>query len=133
MSHQHFINFKALENELGDNFKKNEKNENLPFSDIKVLKFSQDNPFKFLYKTSYLADDFEEIDIYKNQVQKNTRTSVIALSVQERKEKIKNWTVKKAYNAPNPIAPNKKRDLMYLVDNNYVKRTYYEFYNSLRV
>ena len=131
LSHSEFIDFKALSHEFGGNFTTNKKNETFSFGDIKILKFTRENPFTFYYKTSYQAEDFDIVDTFQTTGKRNTRGSA-AITEEERIDKMREWTVQKAYNTPIPIAANKKRDLMYLVENNYIKKTYFEFYNSLK-
>ncbi|KAF6210076.1 hypothetical protein GE061_015832 [Apolygus lucorum] len=81
---------------------------------IKVVKVCQENPFVFQYKTSYQAEIFEIVDTCWSKLKRRNTRASNDLSVEERKEKLKNWTVKKAYNGRIPIAENKKKDLKYL-------------------
>lgn len=133
LSHGDFMDFKALASELGQNFTVNLKNETFPFTNIKMWKITRENPFVFHYKTSYQEDELNTVDTFDAKgKKKNTRGSGNIVTVEERINKTKEWVIKKAYRDSISISDNKKRDLMYLAENNYIKRVYFDFYNSLK-
>lgn len=70
-------------NKTGEHFTTNEKNE----MGIKVIKLCRENPFRFHYKTSYQAEDFDYVDMNRVKM-RNTRRSSRNLSVEELKEEI---------------------------------------------
>lgn len=112
MSFEDFFDWKDVCTQMGLNITKNEDNELVKFSDIKILKIEKLSPQVLYYKHSYSDETFKKAVII-------------------RKKKNPEIVIKKAYDSKPGISERKKADLLDLLNKNVIPKYYAPFYNSL--
>lgn len=127
LAHNDFIDIKQLAAAMGSNFNINQNGEAVLLSKIKVVKVEKDVPFSFFYKYSYSESDNEWKMVDLRCQKKSARTSgsgYITFS-----DTLP--ALEKAYKTKLPLNDNKKKDLKFLLDKNFIPSYYHNFYNSL--
>lgn len=61
LSHEDIIDLKDLTERLNVNITKDDENESVKISDIRILKVTKEFPYKIFYKTGYDEENFKEI------------------------------------------------------------------------
>lgn len=128
LTHDDFINVKQLMADTGTNFNVNSNGEPVLLNKIRVVKVEKKKPFLFFYKTSYAEsyDNWKTVDVRHVQQKKNTRASGSAINSSETLP-----SLQKAYKTKLSINENKKKDLRFLLEKNYIPKYYHNFYQSL--
>lgn len=119
LNYQHFINFKQLTSNMGNNFNKNNLGQKVVWKDIKVLKVSKEHPDRLFYKTSNEEPDFGEIIIINKTRNAKKKNNVLELS--------------KLFTEPPGISKEKKKDLIHLCESNLIPENYQYFFKQLKV
>lgn len=119
LNYQHFINFKQLTSNMGNNFNKNTLGQKVVWKDVKVLKVSKEHPARLFYKTSYDEPDFGEIIIINKTRNAKKKSDVLELS--------------KLFTEPPGISIEKKKDLIHLCESKLIPDNYHYFFKQLKV
>lgn len=127
LAHNDFIDIKQLAAAMGSNFSVNQNGEAVLLSKIKVVKVEKDVPFSFFYKYSYSESDNEWKMVDLRRQKKSARTSGSGnITFSDTLP-----ALEKAYKTKLPLNDNKKKDLKFLLDKNFIPSYYHNFYNSL--
>lgn len=116
ISYDFFLNLKLLQEQWGYNYNENTDKNNVVWNDIKVLKFTRDDPFIFNYKTSYTQSDYCAINM------RNKRKKMMDITEIE---------IKPVYSESLKLKTKKANDLKDLAKKNLVPSYYAGYYNSL--
>ena len=127
LAHNDFIDIKELTAAMGTNFIINENGESVLVSKIKMVKVEKDVPFSFFYKNSYSESDEEWKLVDIRHQKKSTRTLGSANNVYSDTLP----ALEKAYKTKLPLNDNKKKDLKFLLEKNFIPSYYQNFYNLL--
>lgn len=128
LSHDDFVDVKQLMADTGINFNVNTKGEQVFISNLRIVRVEKNQPFLFFYKMSYTeSEEWKSVDVRGNaMVKKTTRRSE---SASTRFNTLP--TLKKAYKSKLTINENKKKDLKFLLEKNFIPNYYKGFYESL--
>lgn len=127
LAHNDFIDIKQLAAAMGSNFNINQNGEAVLLSKIKVVKVEKDVPCSFFYKYSYSESDNEWKMVDLRRQKKSARTSGSGnITFSDTLP-----ALEKAYKTKLPLNDNKKKDLKFLLDKNFIPSYYHNFYNSL--
>ncbi|XP_047513909.1 uncharacterized protein LOC125055490 [Pieris napi] len=112
--HNDFYDLKVLQESWGNNFNVDEDNNQVKWIDIKQLRVEKQHPLIFFYKTSYSETDFKKVCVRNRS----------------RRYKDQNFSPQllKAYTEKQPLAENKKRDIMELIEKNIIPTNYVNSY-----
>lgn len=127
LAHNDFIDIKQLTAAMGTNFNTNQNGESVLLSKIKVIKIEKDVPFSFFYKYSYSENDDEWKMVDIRRPKKSTRT--LGSANTGLSDALP--TIEKAYKTKLQLNDNKKKDLKFLLEKNFIPNYYHNFYNSL--
>lgn len=118
LTHDNFIDIKALAASIGKNFSKNVEKGIVKLGDIKILKVeaTDDNNYSYSYKTSYEDTEFKTVIIDKVGKTRNT---------------VSNINLKNAYREKLQVCEKKKKRLLDLIKKNIVPRFYKSFFENL--
>ncbi|CAG9767658.1 unnamed protein product [Ceutorhynchus assimilis] len=128
LSHDDFVDVKQLMADTGINFNVNTKGEQVFISNLRIVRVEKNQPFLFFYKMSYTeSEEWKSVDVRGNaMVKKTTRRSE---SASTRLNTLP--TLNKAYKSKLTINENKKKDLKFLLEKNFIPNYYKGFYESL--
>lgn len=104
-----------MQENWGYNFNTDEQKNNVVWNNIKVLKFTKDDPFSFYYKCSY-KDDFKKVNV------RNKR---------KRMPDVEEITMQKAYSQALQLSFAKKNDLKDLINKQLIDPYYASYYNLM--
>ena len=107
---------KLLEKEMAPKFNKNDNQEAVLWTSIKILRINQGEPVLY-YKTDYSDTEFKTINIGPKTTRGRPSKSTVEL--------------KPAYEEPPKIPPPKMKDLMDLCRSNVIPGSYHDFYHNL--
>lgn len=113
LNHTSFFNIKNLLTN-DKNFSKTIANEDVKFNDIKCYRITRENSDKMFLRMSYQEDKFQEIDTRKET--RNTRNKKKQTCLKEPE------TLKPAYRIKRQLPENKKKDLLELLNNNFIPK-----------
>lgn len=122
MSFEDFYDLKDLTIQTSFNFHKDSFGDVVKINDTCVFNVKKDSPDVFYYKTSFSQAEYKSVNIRNKN---RTRSGTIFNSFETVR-------LKRAYNDVIPIQPKKFDDLMYLLQNNAIKKSHSHFYNSLK-
>lgn len=125
MSHEEFFDIKDLSSKIMQPTLRNTDNEDFRISDLKVIKVDKEHPSSFFYKFSYSSEEFQEVELKKN----NRRTT--SRNANKLEENIREIQLRPAFTKKPSISERKKADLMDLVKKNHIPRIYKTFFESL--
>lgn len=112
MCFESFYDIKNIVNTMEMNISVNTNNETIKMADIKILKVEKNHPYSFFYKTSYTEANYKEAIMIKRKKQVQIQLKAV-------------FTQKPG------ISDNKKKDLMDLVNKDFIPKVYKPFFESL--
>lgn len=116
MDHDDFLDFKQFASVT--NWTKNIQNEKLCLSKIREIRVYKEQNYKLFYKYEF-DENFKEIKIY-DETRKRRKENKIVIE-----------EIPKAYISGFPITEEKRKDLLYLCDQNLIPKFYQNFYRQL--
>lgn len=115
MNFDDFYDIKDLSGQLKFNLSRDINSTIVKVSDIKILKVQKSSPHSLFYKTSYSDEDYKEAIVIRSNRHSNNVSCEL----------------KKAFSNKPGITINKKKDLLDLVNGNYIPKYYSAFFESL--
>lgn len=125
LNYDDFIDLKVLTEEIGMNTTKTIDGNTMKLTDVKMIRFLK-NSDTYEYKTTY-----DEKNAWTKVLIKPKTMSGRKSCRTRRDVTIQNVTLKPAYLSKLPIAEQKKKDLLYLIEKHVVPAQYKYFYDSI--
>lgn len=125
LNYDDFIDLKALTEEIGMNSTKTTDGNTMKLTEVRMIRFLK-NSDTYEYKTT-----FDEEEAWTKVLIKPKTASGRRTGRSRRENAIQNVTLKPAYLSKIPIAEQKKKDLLYLIEKHVVPKQYKYFYDSI--
>lgn len=120
MTEKDFLDWKELNGSYAPNWTVNEEGQSVKWTDIKIWQLRKEAPQNFFYKTSYLHEEFQTINVcHKRRARRRHLNQDLSALMPSQ-----------LYHGPRPIAAAKYKDLQELCTKLAIPREYHDFYND---